>query len=217
MAARKKKKEPKPNATYTLPRPTFKGTCVLALDPGSKNFGISCVGVKNGKPVVLANSVLTAPLNTLVDFAPVRVAFLLEIAQWIEAFRPKGIIAERFQTRGNSGPLIEYVSVMLGLVAGKWALPVKLITASTWKNAFNRRHKDALCARYPEAPKADLKLVYPDVLTAPHPFDATLIGIYGLEGALKTQLRYTLRSIIKDVELTSRLPLRVIKPKRGKK
>ena len=128
---------------------------------------------------------------------PRAVEFMEEIARWVEKFEPKAIIAERFQTRGNGGPLIEMVSVMLGLLAGKYeTLPVKLITASTWKNAFNRRHQ------------CDLREMYPDVLTPPHAFDSCLIGIYGLEYGTQQQLEYSPSQLMRMAERTSCLPLR---------
>jgi len=216
MVARKKKKAAKPNAEYTLPKlgalPKLR---VLSLDPGSKHFGIACVGMKDNKPVVLANSVLTAPLNSMVEFNSLRHVFLAEISRWINHFEPHAIVIERFQTRGNGGPLIELVSSMIGLLGGMYShLPIRAITASTWKNAFNRRFQEELGDMYPEAEKLDLKLVYPCVKTAPHPFDASLIGVYGLEFGLKRQLHYTPKQIIKQVENTSCLPLRIIKEKR---
>ena len=208
MAARKKKKVVKPNQEYELPATcTFKGLRILALDPGSKNMGISVVGVKNWKPVVLANSVMTKPINTLVDFKLSRESFLAEIDRWVKVFRPQAIIAERFQTRGNGGPLIEFVSVMLGLLGGRYyPLPTKLITASTWKNSFNRRFQPELERMYPDAEKLDLKLIYPDLKMTPHAFDSSLIGIYGLEFGLRHKLIYTPRGIMRAAEQASLIP-----------
>lgn len=193
-----KKKPKKLSPEYELPRiaslPTLR---ILAMDPGSSNFGISCVGVRNDRPVVLANSKLRYPVNNLVDFLERRDLFLEEVARWVDHFKPNAIIAERFQTRGNGGPLIEYVAVMLGLIAGTYPnTPIKFITASTWKNAFKRRH-------------FDLRLLYPDLKVEPHPFDATLIGIYGLEFGLKRLLKYDPFDLVDAVQNTSCIPLRV--------
>lgn len=190
----KKKRVPKPNPVYELPRPRFR---ILAMDPGSRNFGISCVEVQGNKPVVLANAALMHPLNTLVDYRPARDLFLKEIARWVSLFKPQALIAERFQTRGNGGPLIELVSVMLGLLNGTYPeLPFKFITASTWKNAFNRRHQ------------VDLKDLYTQLRMPAHSFDATLIGIYGLELGFKRQLTYTPQRLMKEVERTYLLKLK---------
>ena len=46
------------------------------------------------------------PINTLVDFKEARHAFVTEFEAWLKLFKPKALIAERFQTRGNGGPLI---------------------------------------------------------------------------------------------------------------
>lgn len=210
MAARKKgkKKVPKANATYELPSTCdFKGLRILALDPGSRNMGISVVGARNGKPVVLANSVMTNPINTLVEFKVALKKFMDEIHPWVALYKPKAIIAERFQTRGNGGPLIELVSVMLGVLSGYYyPMPVKLITASTWKNSFNRRFQPELGSMYPDAEKLDLKLIYPELKMTPHAFDSSLIGIYGLEFGLRHKLIYTPRGIMRAAEQASLIP-----------
>jgi len=52
----------------------------------------------------------------------------------------KGMIAERFQTRGNMGPLIEMVSMQLGVFATlshQMGFPMRLVVASQWKNRIN--------------------------------------------------------------------------------
>ncbi len=194
----KKRKAPKPNAEYVLPaslggRPE---KLLLAMDPGSRNFGIALVGIEKGKPRVYANSVLTRPLNDLVAFNAARTIFLKEIAGWM-AFKPDGIIGERFQTRGNGGPLIEQVSAMLGLIGGQYPkVPVKLTIASAWKNAFNTRFS------------CDLKEIYPEIGVQPHQLDAALIGVYGLEKGTGIKLEYKPADIIKQVESTSLIGLR---------
>jgi hypothetical protein len=197
-AARKKKKVVKLPPEYSLPKtPRLPKLRILAMDPGSKNFGIACVGVENGRPVILANAQLRFPVNDLVNFPERRELFLSELKPWFDTFKPQAMIAERFQTRGNGGPLIEYVAVMLGLLAGTYPkIKTKFITASTWKNAFKRRF-------------FDLRLLYPDLLVQPHPFDAAMIGVYGLEFGLKRQLKYDPFKIVKSVEASSLVPLKV--------
>ena len=115
-------------------------------------------------------------------------------------YQPDGIIAERFQTRGNGGPLIEQVSSMLGLIRGRYPkIPIKLTVASAWKNKLNRRFE------------CDLKEIYPTVAVQPHQLDATLIGVYGLESGLDTNIDYDLEDIISQVENTSLIGLRKMK------
>lgn len=194
----KKKKIPKPNKEYTLSsvKSIDAEKLILGLDPGSRNFGISLVGIKNKRIIVYANSVMMNPVNNLINFIDSSDLFLSELSNWLE-FQPDGIIAERFQTRGNGGPLIEMVSSMLGLIRGSYPeTPIKLTVASAWKNRFNRRFE------------TDLKLIYPDIEVQPHQLDATLIGIYGLECGLETILDYEPDDIIHQVEKTSLIGLR---------
>ena len=200
--AKRKKRELRLPPEYTLPDsvelPKYR---VLAMDPGSRNFGIAAVGTDGRKPIVLANAQIRFPVNDLVKFADRREMFLEEIIPWFDRFKPRALVAERFQTRGGAsmGPLIEQVSVMLGIISMITVplLPIRLITASTWKNAFNRRHQ------------CDLKEIYPTVHTEPHPFDASLIGVWALETGLKHTLDYSVKSIIRQVEQSSLVPLKV--------
>lgn len=50
-------------------------------------------------------------------------------------------VIERFQTRGNGGPLIEMVGIQLGTMAAlahQRKFQLRLITAGVWKNALNK-------------------------------------------------------------------------------
>lgn len=197
-----KKKERKPNKEYELEPCTRKHDYrILTCDPGTKNFGIACVGVKDGKPDVIANAVLTNPMYELTsDVMRQRDLFTKEMRQWFKLYNPNLVIAERFQTRGNGGPTIETVSLMLGLLGAFRKIPYKYVIAGQWKNAFNKR--------WAEGDKEFLKGLYGDCLTTPHQLDATLIGIYGLEYALQKPLLYKPHQIIEMVETSSRLELR---------
>lgn len=198
MGRRKKKTAPKPNKEYTLPqklgiRPD---KLILSMDPGSRNFGIALVGLRKGKPRVYANTVLTNPVNDLVAFSRTRQAFLQEIERWV-SFEPNGVVAERFQTRGIGGPLIEQVSAMLGLIGGAYPdLPIKLTIASVWKNSMQRRFN------------VDLRELYKEIGVQPHQLDAALIGVYGLEQGLGLTLDFDLDDFIGQVERTSLIGLR---------
>lgn len=193
------KKKPKPNAEYTLPDkfPRVE-KLVLGLDPGSRNFGIAAVGFRNNKVGVLANSVLTNPVNDLVSFAASSDRFLKEIDRWVQKFQPNGFVAERFQTRGNGGPLIEQVSAMLGLIRGRYPhIPIKLTVASAWKNKVRRRFD------------TDLKIdTYPTIDVQPHQLDASLIGIYGIEFGIGRDVDYSLEKICAQCERTSLIELK---------
>jgi hypothetical protein len=163
---------------------------ILGLDPGSRNHGIALVGLVKGKPVVYANSVMNHPVSTLIEFNSASKAYLEELDEWM-AYSPDGVVAERFQTRGNGGPLIEMVSVMLGLVH-QYGAPVKLTIASAWKNAIRRKFG------------LDLREdVYPYSTVEPHQIDAALIGIYGIEQGTGVDLDYDFDTILKQIEKTS--------------
>ncbi|BAG41664.1 RuvC_resolvase like protein [Ralstonia phage phiRSL1] len=193
-----RKKSRKPNKTYTLPSKSgLKDDTirVLSFDPGSRNFGISCVATKNGKVRVMANSIVTNPIFDLTRFEVQKKTFLAEIGQWVELYKPQALIAERFQTRGIGGPLIEIVTTMNALVSAHFGLNTLLIVASQWKLAYQRRFDFAL---------DDL---YRQVLVPPHQLDASLIGVYGLEKGLRTQLDFEPADVGVQVENTSRLPL----------
>lgn len=176
---------------------------VLGLDPGSRNFGISLVGLVKGRPRVFANSVMMRPVYDLTAFAKTRRNFLTEITSWMKC-SPGGVVAERFQTRGHGGPLIEQVSTMLGLIGGHWyETPIKLVIASSWKQSMQRRFD------------IDLKAVYPQLGVQPHQLDASLIGVYGLEQGLNTIIDFDFDSFCKQVESTSLIGLRRRRPTPG--
>jgi Holliday junction resolvasome RuvABC endonuclease subunit len=194
-----KKKPRKPNAAYMLPdKPSKKYVkCLLALDPGSRNMGISCVGVtKKGKVRVLANSILTNPFTTMVgDIKEQKQLFLGEIDSWVKLYKPNGIIMERFQSRGGMGPLIELVTLMLGILVGTYNLPIKMITAATWKNAWHRKNEE------------ELNDMYKECLTTPHQLDSILIGCYGLHVATGMPTIGSAKGIMRQAADTSLLPL----------
>lgn len=192
------KKPIKPNKEYTLPESSGlldSTKRVLALDPGSRNCGISVVACnEHGKVKIVANSLVTKPISDLVAYGQQRNDFLAEIDKWVEVYQPNGIVVERFQTRGQSGPLIEYVGVMVGLLGG-YRMPIKAITASTWKNAWNRRF-DPLT----------LDAMYAECAITPHQLDACFIGIFGLEKGTGSLLDYDPHKIMMQAENASRLP-----------
>lgn len=213
--AKKRKKIPKPNEFYTLPSKLDGNPekLVLALDPGSRNFGISLVGLEKGEPRCYMNSVMMRPIDDLVAFEIKKRNFLIEIAGWMK-YGPGGVVAERFQTRGSAsmGPLIEQVSLMLGLISGTYpSTPIKLTIASVWKNSMQRR----FAAEYLDDPemaneegKFDLRAVYKQIAVEPHQLDASLIGIYGLEQGLGLTLDFDFADWISQVEATSRIALK---------
>ena len=162
-------------------------------------MGIALIGLKEDRLGVIANSVLTNPINDLVRVNASRTAFVGEVDRWVDMYQPDAIIAERFQTRGGGasmGKSIECISAMLGLLLERYELPVKLVVASQWKNKFQKRFG------------VDLKDIYKQIRVAPHALDACLIGCYGLEAGMGQDFEYTPELITSMAEKRSCLPLK---------
>ena len=197
----RKRRVRKLNKSYEL-KPVDLSTTVkrvIGFDPGSRNFGISCVGVDaDDKVIVLGNSLITNPIFSLAEGLPNALdAFLEEVGKWFTLFKPNAFVMERFQTRGGMGPLIELVSGMNLAVCSEYRhLPFKLTTAAIWKNQWHRRFD------------TQLDDMYRACLTTPHQLDATLIGCYGLELGMRKQLVYGPKGIIRQTQATSLLKLR---------
>lgn len=196
------KKVSKPNKPYTLvPCKRKHDHRILSLDPGSKNMGIACLGTKNGRVDVIANSIMMHPITSMTnDHMALRKAFVAELRMWIKLYKPHAIVMERFQARGGKGPLIELVTTMntlISVLATLGGMPFKFLMPATWKNSFHRRFVGVA-----------LNDLYKDCRTTPHQFDAVLIGCYGLELALRQEFVYTPDSIIEMTETSSRLDLR---------
>lgn len=186
---------------YRLPkfRKSRDVATVISLDPGSRNMGISAtqINLKTRRVAILANAVMTNPMHDLTKefLEPQRDAFLRELAMWVDLFDPNAIVAERFQSRGLMGNLVESVNLMLGMILGVYAdRSVRFITAATWKNRFQR------------AKSVDLAKLYKVCGAQPHQLDATLIGLWALEMGLGP-FPHSVRSVIDRVEKTSLVKL----------
>jgi Holliday junction resolvasome RuvABC endonuclease subunit len=180
--------------------------CLLSADPGTANYGyciLSASIVEGTKPTDL-RILQFGKINTTIKSMVGRIKPVVEgyssILEYImRKHEPVGFIAERFQTRGIGGPTIEIVSFMLGITAYKFIAedkPVKLIIASQWKVAFNKKAGD-LVAFYEEVKSLGI---------SPHEVDAFCIGVYGLclysgikpfEGV---EMEYLLRILLKYKE-----------------
>lgn len=196
-----RKKPKKPNASYILKASKrIHEKRLLSLDPGSRNMGIACLGAYGNKIEVIANSIMTHPIESLVDDYKLGLTtYLEEVARWVKLYRPDGFIMERFQTRSGSGggPLIELVSVMVGAITTQYVdKPCRIVAAATWKNAFHRRFTEVA-----------LDELYRHSRTTPHQLDAILIGCFGLESGMQKEFDYDPLDIVEQAEATSRLPL----------
>lgn len=202
----KKRKAAKPREQYVLPTsPKIKTVKrLLCLDPGKTNMGISVVGVDGQDRVkVVANAIMVDPVSELaLNYKTGFDKWLAEIDLWVQLYQPHGIILERFMTRGTMGSTIECVGIMIGGLTARYNLPIKLLNAATWKNAFHRRF-----------PTEELDLIYKVCKTTPHALDSVLIGCYGLGLALQREVHYTPDSIIEAAEQSSLIKLIARKPR----
>ena len=143
---------------------------VAGFDPGKNNFGYSIVKVAFDEP--FRYKVVTTGLIKEVVFDLTKGVryqarpFKREVRALLKQYDVDVVMAERYQNRGRMlGNTLELVNFMLGVME---SLPVQdyvLVTASQWKNAFNRHQ--------------DLKDFYTRVPLVPHRVDAALIALYG--------------------------------------
>lgn len=197
-----KKKSKKPPETYTLKKAKVKTVKrVLGIDPGKTNMGVSIIGsLPDDQLVVLANAMMTNPLSELShNFRTNLEVFLSEIDRWVRLYKPDGIILERFMTRGTMGTTIEVVGIMIGAIAARYELPIKIISAATWKNEFRRR--------FTNINGIELAEYYKVAGITPHALDSVLIGCYGMEQGLQKHMKYKPKQIIRSAEKTSRTRL----------
>ncbi len=166
---------------------------IFSMDPGSTNYGMAIVeATPDGKVRIVANSLCSNPVHDLTQFNEQRKAYIAEIDGWVELFKPNGLVAERFLSRGLQGSLGEYVSCMIGFTAQKYEhLSFLAPMAATWKVPLQRRFS------------FDLKELYKQCGTTPHQLDACFIGIYALEKCLGKKLDYEPHDIAIQAENTS--------------
>lgn len=154
---------------------------ILALDPGSSNFGWSVLKAESPTKIrVVATGMIVNRIKELKIAATAQLApFIEELEQLIEDFNVNAVAIERYMTRGIGGTTIELVNVMIGAVLLKTALGKSstarmlrrsrrkflAIPASQWKNELNRN--GSLEAFYAMAPTC-----------TPHQMDSIGIGVY---------------------------------------
>lgn len=153
---------------------------VLAGDPGTKNFALSVIEYNEGKLTVVGTKMVAHPFRDLSSRAAAADLwkFTREIKRIIDQYKIDALYFERFQVRGSNATAIEGINVMLGsvlMLAFRLKLLARLITASTWKNNFNRNNEaqtklDELYKEFKLTSKFSPKAI--------HEFDASLIGVY---------------------------------------
>lgn len=177
---------------------------VLAQDPGSRNYAISVIqgAVVRGKlKIKIRESFL---LQTLVQqlkdpelLYEEKVAYEKSLRALIKTHKPQALVFERFMTRGIRGATIEYVSVMLGVLAGLTRLRVHAIPAVTWKSQVKKWG-------------IDLESIYAGTKTTPHQIDATLMGVWLLVKLLQPKVvQINKRRLLKAIEKTDKMPPKV--------
>lgn len=201
MARKKQKKERKPNPEYELPSVSgLKDSTIRALsfDPGTRNFGISCVAAKDDRVKVMANSILTNPMHDMTQFEAQKKVFLAELARWVDLYKPNALVAERFMLRGmGTGQAMgELVPSMVALASGYFRLNTFTIPAAQWKVPLQNRFN------------FDLKELYKQALVEPHQLDSAFIGIYGLEKGLRKTFKFDPSKVVVQVEDSALLPLK---------
>mgnify|MGYP000632603437 CR=1 FL=1 len=114
---------------------------VMAHDPGSVNYGFAILEgqILDGKLKyrVRTNGLVPFTIKNLKD-QDIRRKQRIKYQKWckniIAEYGVERLIGERYQTRGISGPTIECVNMMLGVLQ-TMKVPDTLVTAATWKNA----------------------------------------------------------------------------------
>lgn len=98
-----------------------------------------------------------------------------KINKFVKQYEPNYLVCERYQNRGRTGLNAEFINIQIGMwvfACRKYVDEVILLTASTWKNQFNR--EVSYCY--------DLKDVYVianDKYNIPnHILDSILMGMY---------------------------------------
>ena len=169
---------------------TKKKLKILGCDPGSKNYGFTCLTarVKNGylKTHIHEIGMFQRCINNLTAkpakppksrrkkegmWAPLQEQLPIFEEFWagvLDEFKPDIFMVERYQARGGKGTTIECVSIMNGIIASLCLdrnIEFMMITAATWKNRVNSQF--------------DLEDSYKQVDFPDHMVDSSFIGVYG--------------------------------------
>lgn len=196
---------------------------LLALDPGTSNFGFGVLEVhlrKRGpRPVSIKLKEHGLILSTMRNLTVPRVLheqrkmFEAELDDLIESHKVTHIIMERYMLRrGAGGTTIECVNQMIGLILAR-NLPSRMIPASQWKNNVHRQGGDL------ETLYAALK----EHRITPHQCDACHIGYFGAyellkkRGMLPEQVHVPIEHLIDAPAFHRGISTLVKKPKKRKR
>lgn len=142
---------------------------ILGIDPGKVNAAFAVIEVQLSpfRYRILEHGMLLDTLTEMVgsDIQVRADRFKREVRKIIRKHKPTYLIAERYQTRGPKGTNVELVNVMLGLLLSVGIKNTCLITASQWKNQWNKVYK--------------LDDFYQEAGVVVHQIDAVNIAFYG--------------------------------------
>lgn len=162
---------------------------ILALDPGTKNYGYALIKVTGSRVSLLkAGQIFTTLYAPNKDARRQFNSHSTAIRQLIKFHGVTHVIAERYMSRRMGGTTIESVNMMLGAIAEiclELSIYFKFIPASQWKNEVNREHPEYLLGEY---------LLGKPLKITPHTVDAVMIGVYGL-GVMQKQNAYAGRLV----------------------
>lgn len=142
---------------------------VLALDPGSVNFGVSFIKLSGTTYKIVRCGMMTKLMKDLkTGTQEDSKRFSSQLRRILRRSKPTDVIAERYVARIR-GATIESVNMMLGLtMAAVNSIPgnrMHILMAATWKNCLNK----FFC----------IEDFYKECKPVPdHAVDATLIGFY---------------------------------------
>lgn len=152
---------------------------ILALDPGTKNYGYAVWETEGGHAHLRQSGrIFTTIIALNRGLRQQARQHSITLNQLINDFKVTHLIAERFQSRRMGGTTIEAVNMMLGAISEicvEKNVYFKFIPASQWKLAVGRVKEDYLTEEYQLAKEFGI---------TPHTVDAVMIGIYGL-GTMK--------------------------------
>jgi Holliday junction resolvasome RuvABC endonuclease subunit len=114
---------------------------ILSIDPGKVNMGYGVIQYNNNKYRIVKRGKIKNTIQDLKDYnlKQTVLKFNQEIEDMIDKYKITEITMERFVSRGIRGSLSEYICIMQGILAINPKITAfNLVTAATWKNAFNK-------------------------------------------------------------------------------
>lgn len=155
---------------------------ILSLDPGTTNYGLSILSIQNGKLVLEGTKLVK---NRVRDMKKPEAQYKAYKAELRKLGKFDLVVAERFQARGNKGPTIECISLMLGALLELYPGKTLFLTASTWKNRLNRSFDLKDYYEYLKTQQSHIRPV--SARKTVHELDSSLMGLYAYFQASKKE------------------------------